>query len=271
LADVASDIATRAKVQAAVVDSQLTAEATHELKAGGSAFVNTGAPLKTMPPMPPTPAETNLIMRSLITTLFMSDGIPLINAGDEYGHSRRGGDCAPNTWKSEFNGFRWDAVQTGTAGHAIHTFVGAMSAFRKRRADLFSSGGTNVYWTTIDGYSSPKWNDPHSPHVLMCRRKASSWQVQSVNAGEVASLPTQDVVTIFNGTSDLQSADVGHPPAGFAWVRVVDTSLVFPSDCTLSYVVLSGSRGTYLVSPHAVVVLELAPAPEGYTIPAENV
>ncbi len=270
LADVASGIATHAKVRPAVVDDQSTAEETRQSKSIGLDFLSTSAPPKAMPPMPPTPTETNLIMRSLITTLFVSDGIPLINAGDEYGHSRQGRYGDLNPWKNEKDGFRWDAVETGTVGHAIHSFIAALSAFRKRRADLFSSGGANVCWTTIDGHSPPKWNDPHAPHMLMCRRKASSRQDQGVGGGNVASLPTQDVVTIFNGTRDLQGADVGQPPAGFAWVRVVDTSLVFPTDCTLDYVLLAGPRGTYLVSPHAVVVLELAPAPEGYMNRGEN-
>jgi hypothetical protein len=49
--------------------------------------------------------------------------------------------------------------------------------------------------------------------------------------------------------------------AGFAWVRVIDSSLSHPADCTLSYVNMAGPNGTYLVAPHAVLVLELAPAP----------
>ena len=73
---------------------------------------------------------------------------------------------------------------------------------------------------------------------------------------------------IFNGTAELASAVVGHPPHGFVWVRIADTSLTFPSDCALSFVNMAGPQGTYLVAPLTVLVLELAPAPAGYGSPA---
>ena len=116
LADVESGIATHAKVRPAVVDYQFTAEETHKSKSIGLDFLSTSAPPKAMPPMPPTPTETNLIMRSLITTLFVSDGIPLINAGDEYGHSLRERDCDLNPGrmkKMAFVGMLWKKVRRG--------------------------------------------------------------------------------------------------------------------------------------------------------------
>ena len=52
----------------------------------------------------------------LITTLFVSDGIPLINAGDEYGHSRQGRDCDLNPGRMKkmvFVGMLWKKVRWG--------------------------------------------------------------------------------------------------------------------------------------------------------------
>jgi hypothetical protein len=45
----------------------------------------------------------------------------------------------------------------GTVGLASKKFVAALSAFRRRRADLFCAGGTNVNWTNLDGWSAPNW------------------------------------------------------------------------------------------------------------------
>jgi hypothetical protein len=64
---------------------------------------------------------------------------------------------------------------------------------------------------------------------------------------------------------------IGQPPIGYTWVRVLDTALASPADCELAYVSLAGPQGTYLVAPHAVVLLELAPAPEGTAPTTEQV
>jgi hypothetical protein len=58
--------------------------------AGAGAVVSAQAPLARLPPVPVTPAETALMMRSMLATLFVSDGVPCISAGDEYGHTRMG-------------------------------------------------------------------------------------------------------------------------------------------------------------------------------------
>ena len=268
LADTASDLAARAKVETTTGISHPRGLGEDVL--GPSDFMKSRAPLRAMPPVPPTAVETNLMMRSLLTILFSADGIPLISAGDEYGHTRLGEGSAPNSWKSEINSFRWDALKCGTAGHAVHSFISALSAFRRRRADLFSSGGANVHWTVMDGYTSPKWDEYTAPCLLMCHRKAHSPHDRTGIKAADTTVPSQDAIIVFNGTRDLQSAEIGHPPDEFAWVRVVDTSLAFPSDCTLSYVELAGTKGSYLVSPHAVAIFELAPAPEGYLNPKDS-
>ena len=127
-----------------------------------------------------------------------------------------------------------------------------------------------MHWTVMDGYTSPKWDEYTAPCLLMCHRKAHSPHDRTGIKAADTTVPSQDAIIVFNGTRDLQSAEIGHPPDEFAWVRVVDTSLAFPSDCTLSYVELAGTKGSYLVSPHAVAIFELAPAPEGYLNPKDS-
>jgi hypothetical protein len=82
---------------------------------------------------------------------------------------------------------------------------------------------------------------------------------------------TQDIVAVWNCGSGVARAVIGQPPIGYAWVRVLDTALAAPADCALAYINLAGPQGTYLVAPHAVVLLELAPAPEGLPPTAEQV
>ena len=68
-----------------------------------------------------------LMMRSMLATLFVSDGIPCISAGDEYGHTRGGSQPAPAAFKNTANAFRWDAMGDGTAGTAIKRFVASLA------------------------------------------------------------------------------------------------------------------------------------------------
>ena len=207
--------------------------------------------------------------RAMLATLFLSDGIPCVTSGDEYGHSRGGRDGAPWAFKNDANAFRWDALAPDAPGADIAAFVAAMAAFRKRRADLFANGGANVRWSGMDGLKAPAWEDPRAPPALMCRRVATPPPGPNQNP-DGSPIPTQDVVVAWNGTDKVVTAHAGQPPIGYAWVRLADTGLQSPQDRTLAYVNLAGPRGTLLVAPHAVVVLELAPAPPGTPPTAEQ-
>lgn len=51
-------------------------------------------------------------MRNLLTALFVSQGLPMLSMGDEYGLTRGGAPCAPNVASN--NLFRWDAFADTT-------------------------------------------------------------------------------------------------------------------------------------------------------------
>ena len=210
------------------------------------------------------PRLSGVVLRSMLVCLFVSDGIPMISSGDEYGHSSFGQvSSLSSSLETEPTVFRWDATAKYSEGACMRSFIAALCAFRHRRADLFSAGGNNVSWSGLDGATPNAWNDPLAPSVAMCRRTASTLSRQLRTT-------TQDVVVIFNGSAELVPAVVGHPPPGFVWVRVIDTSLVFPSDCALTSVTLAGPRGTYLVAPHTVLVLEMAPSPLEHVNPTAD-
>ena len=78
--------------------------------------------------MPPTPGETALMLRLMLATLFLSDGTPMVAAGDEYGHSLRGHDDAPWAFKHDANAFRWDAIGVGERGGEITRFMAACAS-----------------------------------------------------------------------------------------------------------------------------------------------
>jgi hypothetical protein len=55
---------------------------------------------------------------------------------------------------------------------------------------------------------------------------------------------------------------VGAAPPGAAWVRVLDSGLPSPADCTPVYLEIGAGGGSYAAGPHAVAVLELVVTPD---------
>lgn len=73
-------------------------------------------------------------MRNMMTVLMMSQGTPMILAGDEYGHSCGGnnnwyGHDSPMTW------FRWDKAENGQ-GADLYRFVSELIKLRKEHPTL---------------------------------------------------------------------------------------------------------------------------------------
>ena len=216
------------------------------------------------------------MLRLMLATLFLSDGTPVVAAGDEYGHSLRGHDDAPWAFKHDANAFRWDAIGVGERGGEITRFMAACAAFRRRRADLFAAGAR----TSAGATSAARGRPPGEPRraaaadVPAARRGAPGAKAVAPSAigGDTReAVVTQDAVAAWNCGSGVARAAIGQPPLGYAWVRVLDTALAAPADCDLAYINLAGPQGTYLIAPHAVVLLELAPAPEGLPPTAEQV
>jgi len=171
-------------------------------------------------------------------------------------------------------------MAAGSGGAALAGFVAALGGFRSRRADLFSGGGANVAWTDLSG-NEPAWQDPAAPPLLMCRRRAApppstaartstpenteaanstSEITEATDATEPAAATAAhvaeagDVLVVFNGSGGAMVAAVGAAPAGSAWVRVLDSSLPSPADCTPVYLDIGRALhgGDHLSSPQLV-------------------
>ncbi|HSW72127.1 MAG TPA: isoamylase [Chlamydiales bacterium] len=69
-------------------------------------------------------------MRNFLLALFLSQGIPLIKMGDEYGHTQKGNNN-PYVQDNEISYFNWDQNKK------IFAFFSALIAFRKARNSIF--------------------------------------------------------------------------------------------------------------------------------------
>jgi isoamylase len=166
--------------------------------------------------------------RNLLTTLLVSQGVPMLLGGDELGRTQQGNNnayCQDN----ELSWFDWSAVD-----HDLLAFTSALVALRRahpalRRQNFFEgrplhgSETADIHWFTPDAgeMSDEDWNTGY----------AKSLMVFLNGEGLVDRTPRGDRVTdtsfllLLNAHHELLTFTV--PPAEFggAWEVVVDTAL----------------------------------------------
>jgi glycogen operon protein len=74
-------------------------------------------------------------MRNMLATLLLSQGVPMLQAGDEFGRSQRGNNnayCQDN----ELNWLAWPGMAAGHGGEGLAGFVASLLELRRRRPEL---------------------------------------------------------------------------------------------------------------------------------------
>ncbi len=111
-------------------------------------------------------ARRDRLKRSLLTTLFMSQGVPLLLGGDELGRSQQGN----NNPYCQDNAVSWYSWEFGVRERAMLEFVRALIAFRKAHPGLRrtcfltgkqdSGGAKDVVWWHPNGreMNSEDWH-----------------------------------------------------------------------------------------------------------------
>jgi glycogen operon protein len=112
-------------------------------------------------------AARALRKRNLLATLFLSQGVPMILAGDELGHSQQGNNNA----YAQDNELTW--IDWARADRGLEAFVGRLAALRRAHAVLrqkrflhgkkrAGDGLPDVIWRRADGHSpaAGQWHDP---------------------------------------------------------------------------------------------------------------
>ncbi|MBS0396407.1 MAG: glycogen debranching protein GlgX, partial [Proteobacteria bacterium] len=114
-------------------------------------------------------------MRNLLATLLLSQGVPMLLAGDEFGRSQRGNNNA----YCQDNELGWVDWSLAAARPELGDFVRRLLALRRRRPELrretFLKGGRrgarghDVRWLRADGREMREvdWNDPRASAVAI--------------------------------------------------------------------------------------------------------
>ncbi|KAL6610021.1 hypothetical protein ACP70R_039990 [Stipagrostis hirtigluma subsp. patula] len=156
-------------------------------------------------------------IRNFLFVLFISLGIPVLNMGDECGHSAAG-----STSYKDRGPLNWKTLKT-TFVKEVTGFISFLTALRSRRGDIFQRKEflklENIHWYGSD-LSEPRWEDPTSNIICM-----------HVNAELDENVPASvrgDLYICFNASEELTSATLPALAEGSVWLRLVDTSLAFP-------------------------------------------
>ncbi len=157
--------------------------------------------------------------RNLLATVFLSQGTPMLLAGDELSNSQDGNNnayCQDN----EIGWINWDRADLGFLEFtkALSTFRQAHTALRQTRflhgQKRTSDGLRDVEWTDFSG-GALQWRDPGLSEFCLTLRCSA----------EAPSCDDRDMVfLVFNRSQKTSEVALPKLPDGQSWVRVIDTS-----------------------------------------------
>jgi isoamylase len=185
--------------------------------------------------------------RNAFAILLLSQGVPMLLAGDEVLRSQQGNNncyCQNN----ELSWLDWNLCETNAD---MLRFVREMIALRKRHPSLMrrrfltgnpigKRGLPDISWHRADG-NPPDWNNEQS--------RVLGFTLAAVEAGEA------DLHVMMN-MSDSPLTTALPAIAGRRWRRAVDTSRVSPDDIVSPQRQTPLTRKTVTIAPRSVAVFE---------------
>ncbi len=157
--------------------------------------------------------------RNMLATLFLSQGTPMLLAGDEFANSQ-GGNNNAYCQDNEIGWLNWDKADT-----ELQDFVAALSKFRQDHVNLRQSrflhganrpqdGKPDVVWTDFEG-EQLEWRDPGLANFCLTLR---------TNADTPNYEPDGAAIFIaFNRDEAEGSIILPTAPKGQCWARAFDT------------------------------------------------
>ncbi|WP_241290149.1 glycogen debranching protein GlgX [Burkholderia stabilis] len=179
---------------------------------------------------PRVEAVRDRVKRAMLATLYLSNGTPMLLAGDEWGNSQSGNNnayCQDNglSWLD------WSACDT-MRGSALFDFCTRLARLRRgyrvfqhpyfpHGRNEWLPGVLDVDWFGVDGEPIPTsaWEDP-AACTLAVRRAAPGWRDRRLGTGAP---PVVDVgMLLINGGGDDRTFTL--PPPALPWRIVLDSA-----------------------------------------------
>ncbi|KAG0562914.1 hypothetical protein KC19_9G182500 [Ceratodon purpureus] len=193
-------------------------------------------------------------VRNFLTTLFLSQGVPVLNMGDEYGNTKEGIlDIDNSTY------FQWEALESEFAKQTIH-LIGSLVALRARRKDLLQTRGfLELKMLTWHGIrpEEPLWESSEINILAVSLQSGAVQQSTSETFG--------DLYIAYNPHPVLILVTLPEAPSDMIWIRVADSSLPFPDSFPEEGKPLqiktdpSSLKPVYKLQPYSSLILEACP------------
>ncbi len=155
-------------------------------------------------------------MRNLVATLLLSQGVPMLLAGDEFGRTQGGNN---NAWCQD-NEVSWVDWSLAGTNAGFLRFVKEMIALRRRHPALrrrtFPRGG-EVVWHGVEPFKPDFSADSRSLALVL-------------DGSRTGREPDRDFYMVFNAWREVLHFRVPPAPQGRPWRRRVDTALSSPLD-----------------------------------------
>ena len=192
-------------------------------------------------------------IKNFIATLFLSQGVPMLLAGDEMRRTQQGNNnayCQDN----EISWVDWSFLEKN---RDLFRFTTEMIRFRKRHPSLrrknFFTGqrGENVSDPDISWHGwnvgEPRWDEESHTVAMM------------INGEYANGHRDADIYIIFNASMVSRYYAIPESFSGMNWLLVADTSLPSPEDISLSGREAEMTQNRYYVKKLSTVVLITKP------------
>ena len=186
-------------------------------------------------------------IRNAFALLLLSQGVPMLLAGDEVLRTQHGNN---NAWCQD-NGISWFDWRLTETNSDMLRFVREMIALRKRHPALsrarFLSGETDpahgrpdIRWYDAK-LGTPRWEDPETRFL--------SFTLTGITPAE------EDLHVLINMSDEVERVDLP-PVAERYWHVAVDTEMEPPGDIITRDARIPWTQPQYLCQPRSVVVFE---------------
>lgn len=194
----------------------------------------------------------NKMIKNAVTILLVSQGIPMILSGDEFGNTQFGNNnayCQDN----EISWLNWDLLNTNPE---IFRYFKTMIAFRKKHPvlrnkkhlkneDYLNTGYPDISWHGVKSWE-PDWNNySHSLAFLLCGKHSDGGNIND-----------NYIYVAMNSHWEPHEFEIPSPPDNMKWYRFSDTGLTHPDEIApVGDEKLLRNQKKYLLQPRSVIVL----------------
>ncbi|MBO1073975.1 glycogen debranching protein GlgX [Roseomonas marmotae] len=169
-------------------------------------------------------------IRNMLGTLYLSQGTPMLLAGDEFGRTQQGNNNA----YCQDNEISWLDWEYGEKGERLIAFTQRLAKLRQRfpilrrgrflSGDFHEASGSKAlsWWKPSGEEMEPAdWDDPNTK----CFARMLDGRAQESGGIRVAA-HDETILTILNAHHEAVEFILPEAPDGEAWVRLLDTNIV---------------------------------------------